>query len=545
MFNFNKMYISRLVTTTVLCVMLAGYAALIAFDTLELRANVATLSNQSYQELVKLLASSVKNGVRWNRPEAIQRVLDTVVESKEGIIKQIMVVDLQREIISQWSKSQGDDTALKQYIEQDWSTLNTEQQLSYRQKNLFIVINTITAGENREVIGAVAVAFNIEKINAWINRLTIKQIIFAFFVTGVTSLLLLLLVKRIVSKPLATAAEAMRQVAEGDGNLNRVLDESVGKEISELNLAFNTIVKRLRVITNLVTESSSLLSVESRKMKELMVDNKEQVLQQQQEIAKITAAMEAVAHSSEDVASSAQATSEATQNTQNQAQHLTEVMSCATRDFNELATEINQMGDIVLQVDKDTLNIGNVVTVIEDISAQTNLLALNAAIEAARAGVYGRGFAVVADEVRSLSNRIQQETQIIHTQIRQLQDRAQQMAQQIQACIQKSQTSLQQANDAYSTLQTIDESVATITAMNHRIADATDGQNNTLSNLREEILAITAIANETATAITQASTHSNEFTVMANQLSTLVEDFSKTQETRGAGSNENYDIDLF
>lgn len=57
--------------------------------------------------------------------------------------------------------------------------------------------------------------------------------------------------------------------------------------------------------------------------------------------------------------------------------------------------------------------IGNIVSVIQDIAAQTNLLALNAAIEAARAGDQGRGFAVVADEVRQLAERVANATKEI------------------------------------------------------------------------------------------------------------------------------------
>jgi len=75
----------------------------------------------------------------------------------------------------------------------------------------------------------------------------------------------------------------------------------------------------------------------------------------------------------------------------------------ATSVAGQATTLAREANDAVDRLGRSSMQIGDVVKVINTIAGQTNLLALNATIEAARAGNAGKGFAVVAGEVKELA----------------------------------------------------------------------------------------------------------------------------------------------
>jgi methyl-accepting chemotaxis protein len=82
-----------------------------------------------------------------------------------------------------------------------------------------------------------------------------------------------------------------------------------------------------------------------------------------------------------------------------------------------VASKVKATNNEFVGLSNATQKIGDIINLIQQVSAQTNLLALNATIEAARAGEAGRGFSVVASEVKSLALQTRKAAEEVASQI--------------------------------------------------------------------------------------------------------------------------------
>jgi methyl-accepting chemotaxis protein len=153
-----------------------------------------------------------------------------------------------------------------------------------------------------------------------------------------------------------------------------------------------------------------------------------------------------------------------------------------------LAADVQDATTAILDLERNSSDIGRVLDVIRAIAEQTNLLALNAAIEAARAGDQGRGFAVVADEVRTLAQRTGESTEEIHKMIDGLQTAIRRVSSSMEQSRQQAVSTADTANQAETALSAIGSAVDESRRLNVEIAGATDEQRNVTSTVQQTVM---------------------------------------------------------
>ncbi|MCX7985146.1 MAG: methyl-accepting chemotaxis protein [Bacteroidetes bacterium] len=400
--------------------------------------------------------------------------------------------------------------------------LHGKATLSNGNEAMEFVVPVYSRQGDTKSIGVVRVGISTDKFNADIRSALIWSIVLCI-VFSLTAVFAVQWIMKIVS-PLI---EGIRLVSTGDLSieLQKKTNDEVGELIEELRnfvIDLRTSIKEIKDETQNVSYHAEAILKDSQ----TIAANAENGSHRVSEVA--TAIQEMAATISEN-SQNAVRTSETSEKARKAALQGGTIVEETVESMKSIAAVVRKSSQTIQELGKSSNQIGEIISVIDDIADQTNLLALNAAIEAARAGEQGRGFAVVADEVRKLAERTTKATKEIAAMIKKIQVDTQGAVKAMEEGTMKVDEGIQRADKAGSALNEIVQLSQEVTTMISQIVAASTQQASTSEQISHNVEILNSVTEQTAKGIQQIAQAAEELNKFTDRLYQLLEKFKLEQ----------------
>jgi methyl-accepting chemotaxis protein len=306
--------------------------------------------------------------------------------------------------------------------------------------------------------------------------------------------------------PIQSVSNHLRTLAEGEGDLTSKIDIHTNDETGTLSNWFNQFIESTRKLILGIKESGiqidKIAAETAVKANEVALSTTQQL----QSIELIAEAGQQMVIASNEAAESCSHSAEFSEKGLETTIAGKSLLMKSSEGVNRLGTRLKESNQIIIELQKETADINQILSTIQGIAEQTNLLALNAAIEAARAGEQGRGFAVVADEVRTLAGRTQESTEQINRILGLLANRTKQASDSMVTSLAESESAISLSDQALDSFEQIEQVVKQMRDMTLQTATSaeeqravTEGINENINTISESAYRVSGISGDVAT----------------------------------------------
>jgi methyl-accepting chemotaxis protein len=361
----------------------------------------------------------------------------------------------------------------------------------------------------------------------WINLVVTLLIVGLCALVGVV-------LNRLIAPRLARVAAALERLAAKDLTVEVTVTGT--DEIGQLGVALNACAAAIRVVVQAVAQSAKTLSSATVEISARAVQSAGNAKTESGKTNQIAAAAQEMTATIGEISHNAESAAVSSRSSAGTAEQGGAVMHAASTTMEKIAAATGSVSEKMTSLAHRSEEIGQVVSVIQEISEQTNLLALNAAIEAARAGEHGRGFAVVAGEVRRLAERTKTATEEIAGTIRSIQEETRSTLEVMQDSRAAVESGMGETARARKSLEDIIESSKNVEHQIQLIATAATEQAAASGEISESAGQISQLAVENTQGAEETSEGLKNLTSLANDLQAMIQQFRLEDGGQGGGA---------
>ncbi len=334
-------------------------------------------------------------------------------------------------------------------------------------------------------------------------------------------------VSKRITRPIVTASDMLKDIAQGEGDLTRRLEVNSRDEVGEMAKWFNMFVENIQRIIASVAENARQVNDSSSELNAISDQMSAGAGQTSDKANTVAAASEEMSTNMNSVAAAMEQASTNVGMVASAAEEMTATINEIAQNTEkargitgEAVTQAGNASGQVAELGTAAQEIGKVIETITEISEQVNLLALNATIEAARAGEAGKGFAVVANEIKDLARQTAEATGEIKSRVEGIQNSTEGTVTEIGNITRV----VNEVNEIVSTIATaVEEQSVTTNEIAGNVSQAAQG----IDEVNENVAQSSSVSTEISQDIAEVTQNASEISNSSSQISLSAESLSQ------------------